>query len=144
MMIAEHHRNETKNNNFNCCLTIGEWYASPALLPVGRSPCANNMVPVTVVAKMEIISSAKADTNKNRCTCFTRRVRRESRRLGAMPSLVSDSVTSTAPPTRAAGAPRLAHQSKAVPAISKSAPPPPRIERRAALFDDEDFGVVRI
>lgn len=68
-------------------------------------PCPNKTDPVMVETKMETTSNAKLDSNRNLIVIFPLRTQIGSFLRGANSSLVSDRVTSTAPATRAAGAP---------------------------------------
>lgn len=72
------------------------------------APCPNNTEPVMVETKIETTSNAKLDSKRNLMAIFALRTHQMSAFRGARSSRVSDIVTSTAPATRAAGAPIFA------------------------------------
>lgn len=92
-----------------------------------------SMVPVTVVEKMDTISSAKELSNRKRVSFLVMRKVWDSLFLGLKSCRVSANVAKTAPATKAAGAPRLEHHPKALSIISGLLGPSPPRSLRARI-----------
>ena len=109
------HMCAVKNSNSQLCIKnpMGDLYsiAAPDGVPIKTSPMLNNMVPLTVVTKIEMTSNPKLLNSRKRQVRFNARIKGLSDFLGDMVARPSTNVANTAPATSAAGAPRLAHHS---------------------------------